>query len=61
MMTRLFAALLALEARAQLFAAGAGLSVLAFADPGPSRPAYAIVAISLFLIHDLVSQRLRRR
>lgn len=61
MMTRLFAALLALEARAQLFAAGAGLSVLLLADAGPLRPLYAIAAISLFLIHDLLSQRLRRR
>lgn len=61
MLTRLFAALLALEARAQLFAAGAGISVLTLADPGPYRPIYAITAISLFLIHDLVSQRLRRR
>lgn len=55
-MTRLFAALLALEARAQLFAI---LAAVAFIATG--QPVAALIAAALFLSHDLLSYRLRRR
>lgn len=55
MVMRLIAGLLALEARAQLFASLAGGAFLIVGAPG-----HALAAITLFLTHDFICKRQRR-